>query len=85
MSMWRHVDKSLELPIYFCHARSPWERKATSTPTTNCATGSPKRTNICRHPPAFYDRVAFVLNNTPRRLLAWTTAEQRYLALAATH
>lgn len=85
MSMWRHVEDDLELPIYFCHPRSPWERGSNENTNRQIRYWLPKRTHICAHPPQFYERIAYVLNNTPRRLLGWSSAEQRYRELAAMH
>ena len=82
MHLWRHVEEALELPVYFCHPRSPWERGSNENANRQLRYWFRKGTDIGVHSQAEVDQVTFILNNQPRRLLGWSTSAQRYGELA---
>jgi IS30 family transposase len=82
MHRWRELEEQLELPVFFCEARSPWQRGSNENTNRQLRFWFPKGTDITAHPRAFFDRVAFILNNQPRRLLRWSTAQERYRQLS---
>lgn len=81
MYLWQRVEERLELPIYFCHARSPWERGSNENANRQLRYWFPKGSDIGAHSQAELDKAVFVLNNQPRRLLAWSTSAKRYAEL----
>ena len=82
MYQWRHIEDQLELPVYFCHPRCPWERGSNENTNRQLRYWLRKGTDISVFSQADIDRVTFVLNNQPRRLLGWSTSAQRYGGLA---
>lgn len=82
MYQWRRVEDELELPIYFCHPRSPWQRASNENANRQLRFWFRKRTDISVYSQADIDRVTFVLNSQPRRLLGWSTSAKRYGELA---
>jgi IS30 family transposase len=82
MRHWRIIENELELPIYFCHPRSPWERGSNENANRQLRYWFRKGTDITAHPTEYFDRVTLILNNQPRRLLGWSSAAQRYGELA---
>jgi transposase, IS30 family len=82
MHQWRRVEEALELPIYFCHPRSPWERGSNENANRQLRYWFRKGTDIGIHSQDDIARVTFILNNQPRRLFGWSTAARRYGELA---
>jgi IS30 family transposase len=78
MRHWRDVEAHLELPIFFCHPRCPWQRGTNENTNRQLRYWFPKGTDITAHAADYFERVVFILNNQPRRLLGWSTAQQRY-------
>lgn len=78
MRQWRSTEEALELPIYFCEPRSPWQRASNENMNRQLRFWFPKGAHITNNHPAFYDRVCHVLNHQPRRLFDWATAADRY-------
>jgi len=81
MHLWRRVQERLELPIYFCHARCPWERGSNENANRQLRYWFPKGSDISAHTQDDLDKATFVLNNQPRRLLNWSTSTERYAQL----
>ncbi len=82
MHQWRRVEDTLELPIYFCHPRCPWERGSNENANRQLRFWFRKGTDIGVHSQHDIDRAVFVLNNQPRRLFGWSTSARRYGELA---
>jgi IS30 family transposase len=82
MRLWRHTEEALELPIYFCHPRSPWERGSNENTNRQLRYWFRKGSDLNAYNQTDIDRATFIINNQPRRLLAWTTSAARYRELA---
>lgn len=82
MTRWRHLEAVLELPVYFCHTHSPWERPSNENTNRQLRYWFPKGADLRAYDQAALDRATNVLNNQPRRLLGWDTSAQRYGELA---
>ena len=82
MHQWRKVEDTLELPIYFCHPSCPWERGSNENANRQLRYWFRKGTDIGVYSQSDIDRVTFILNNQPRRLLGWSTSARRYGELA---
>ncbi|TQL01794.1 IS30 family transposase [Cellulomonas sp. SLBN-39] len=73
------------MPVYFCDARSPWQR-GTNENTNRLlrqylAKGADLRTLTQRD----LDDIAARINARPRRVLGWDSAQERYLYLVRAH
>jgi IS30 family transposase len=79
---WRHLDTVLDLPVYFCHPHSPWERPSNENLNRQLRYWFPKGCDLKAYDQNALDRATNVLNNQPRRLLGWQTANQAYADLA---
>jgi IS30 family transposase len=82
MRLWRQTEAALELPIYFCHPRSPWERASNENTNRQLRYWFRKGSDISTFNQTDIDRATFIINNQPRRLLAWSTSTDRYRELA---
>lgn len=81
MRHWREVEDELELPIYFCHPRSPWERGSNENANRQLRYWFPKGSDINASSHNDLSRATFILNNQPRRLFNWSTSAERYAEL----
>lgn len=73
--MAQHVRLRAEtgLKIYFCQARSPWQRGTNENTNGLLRQYFPKGTDLSRHSAAALAAVANALNNRPRKVLGWKT------------
>jgi IS30 family transposase len=81
ISHWADIEDDLGLDVYLCHPQAPWERPSNENTNRQLRFWFPKGTDLSRHSQADLDRVAHVLNTTPRRLFGWGTAAQTYARL----
>jgi IS30 family transposase len=79
---WRHLEEVLDLPVFFCHPHSPWERPSNENLNRQLRYWFPKGCDLRAYDQTALDRATNVLNNQPRRLLGWQTANQVYGDLA---
>lgn len=82
MSRWPDLQEALDLPVYFCNPRSPWERPSNENTNRQLRYWFPKGTDLRTYDQNALDRATNILNNQPRRLFNWDTAAQRYHQLA---
>lgn len=82
LAYWADLETVLDLPVYFCHPHSPWERPSNENLNRQLRYWFPKGTDLSIHDQNALDRATNVLNNQPRRLLDWETSAQRYGQLA---
>ena len=78
MARWQHTQDSTGVTIYFCHPHSPWQRPSNENANRLIRYWLPKRTDLYRHSQGDLDRVAHIINTTPRRLHKWRTARAVY-------
>lgn len=73
--MAQHVRLRAEtgLKVYFCQARSPWQRGTNENTNGLLRQYFPKGTDLSRHSAATLAAVANALNNRPRKVLGWKT------------
>lgn len=83
MAQWPHLAERLDTDVFFCHPRSPWEKPLVENTCGLLRRWLPKGTSLAvgQHR---LDTIASYLNDMPRRILTWDTANQRYHHLAAT-
>ena len=83
MAFHADITRALGMPIYFCHARSPWERPTNENTNGLLRQYFPKHTDLSVHSAQYLQLVADELNNRPRKILNDQTPTARFTALIA--
>ncbi len=80
--MARHaaVTMATNLPIYFAHPHTPWERPTNENTNGLIREYLPKGTEITDHQP-YLTAIAEELNERPRRVLGWLTPREAFQQL----
>ena len=84
MSRWADIEKALGIGVYFCDPRSPWQRPTNEQTNGILRRWLPKGTDLNIGKP----RLAVIedrLNNMPRKLHHWASAQTVYNALCRDH
>lgn len=68
-------------PVFFCAARSPWQRGSNENTNGLLRQYLNKNGDIAVHDQAALDEFAERLNDRPRRVLGWRTPNEAYLQL----
>jgi len=82
--MARHTEIAADLKttrIFFCEARSPWQRPSNENTNGVLRDYFPKGTDLSVHTAEDLFTVQAELNNRPRKVLAWDTPAQRIATL----
>ncbi len=74
LTRWRHLEHLLEA-IYFCDARSPWQRGSNEQNNRTLRYWMPRGTRLDNIDPA---PILAIINHQPRRSLNWRTPHQAY-------
>lgn len=84
--MARHAQFILatELPVYFAHPRSPWERPSNENTNGLIREYLPKGVEITNHQP-YLDAIADELNDRPRHTLGFRTPRETFEKLLTDH
>ncbi|MBS9535942.1 IS30 family transposase [Mycobacterium sp. M1] len=82
--MARHAALTLatDLPVYFAHPHSPWERPTNENTNGLIREYLPKGTDITDHQP-YLDAIADELNDRPRAILGFRTPREVFTQLLA--
>ena len=83
LAHWPTIADTLNIDVFFCHPRSPWEKPLVENTCGLLRRWLKRKTNLYR-PQSELDIITHRLNNTPRRSLQWHTATERYHQLTAT-
>lgn len=75
MAKHAQVTLATELPIYFAHPHSPWERPSNENSNGLIREYLPKGTDITDNQ-AYLNAIAAELNNRPRETLGFYTPEE---------
>lgn len=83
VEMHRHVETTTltGVPIYFCDARSPWQRGSNENANKLLRQYFPRGTNLATFTQAQLDAVARELNNRPRKRYGYATPNERLAEL----
>ncbi len=77
MAPWADIENALDIEVYFCEARSPWQRATNEQTNGIIRRWLPKSTDLDINPV----RLAIIedhLNTMPRKLHNWRTAQTIY-------
>jgi IS30 family transposase len=70
----RHQE--LGIPTYFCNAYHSWEKGAVENANKMIRTFFPKKTNFSLISQEEIDRIVFIINNKPRKILNYSSATE---------
>jgi IS30 family transposase len=77
------IQLELDMPVYFCDPRSPWQRGTNENTNRLLRFWLEKGTDLSEHTAADLDRIAATLNARPRPTLGLRTPAQALAALLA--
>ena len=83
MAQYRDIQLALEMPIYFCDPRAPWQRGSNENTNRLLRFWLEKGTDLHQHSAADLTRIAATLNARPRPTLDLRTPAQTLAALLA--
>ncbi len=79
----RAFTEQTACPVYFCDARSPWQRGTNENTNGLLRQYLDKNGDISVHDQTALDQIAAQLNGRPREVLDWRTASEVFEEMAA--
>lgn len=85
--MARHAElaKALDIKVYICDAYRPWQRGLNENTNGLIRQYLPKGTDLGQVSAGQLEAIEYLLNNRPRRVLGYKTAQEVYSQLEAAH
>jgi IS30 family transposase len=80
MAAHAYITQATQMPVYFAHPHSPWERGTNENTNRRIRRYLPKSTPITDHQP-YLTAIAEELNNMPMKCLNWLTQREAYEGL----
>ncbi|CAM2958069.1 Integrase catalytic domain-containing protein [Corynebacterium propinquum] len=62
-----------DIPIYFCHPGSPWERGSDENTNSRLRRNLPKNSDLSIYSAEDLEMIANIHNHEPRKILNWRT------------
>jgi IS30 family transposase len=79
LALHSRISKELDMQVFFCDPRSPWQRGSNENTNGLLRQYFPKGTDLSVHSDEHLDLVAESLNTRPRQTLGWKTPAQKFL------
>jgi IS30 family transposase len=67
------VKDALQMPAYFCHPHSPWQRGGVENANGRVRVELPRKTDLAAYSGADIDDIVWTMNSTPRKCLGFQT------------
>ena len=85
IEMTRHLQftEKTKVPVFFCDARSPWQRGLNENTNGLVRQYLPRGTDLFLHSASDLQAIADEINNRPRRILGWQTPTEVLIANVA--
>ena len=78
MRKWKQIQAAVQTPIYFCDPHSPWQKPSVENNNGILRRWLPKGTPLDVHTQHHLDKIAELINQMPRQIHGWRTAQQVY-------
>jgi IS30 family transposase len=78
MRKWKQIEEATGTPIYFCDIHSPWQKPTVENNNGILRRWLPKGTPLDVYTQNDLDAIAELINQMPRQIHGWRTAQQIY-------
>lgn len=78
MRKWKQIEEATGIPIYFCDIHSPWQKPTVENNNGILRRWLPKGTPLNVHTQDDLNKIAELINQMPRKIHGWRTAQQVY-------
>jgi IS30 family transposase len=78
MRKWKQIEEATGIPIYFCDIHSPWQKPSVENNNGILRRWLPKGTPLDVYTQDDLDAIAELINQMPRKIHNWRTAQQVY-------
>jgi transposase, IS30 family len=78
MRKWKQIEEATGTPIYFCDIHSPWQKPSVENNNGILRRWLPKGTPLDIHTQDDLNKIAELINQMPRKIHGWRTAQQVY-------
>lgn len=78
MRKWKQIEEATGIPIYFCDIHSPWQKPSVENNNGILRRWLPKGTPLDVYTQDDLDKIADLINQMPRKIHNWRTAQQVY-------
>ena len=79
-ALYQRLESNLGMKVYFCDTHSPWQKGANENFNGRLRHFFPKKSDISSVSQSDLDRIANIMNNTPRKCLGYKTPNEAFSA-----